>query len=108
MRTGKKALDRDEQGQWPGRREVGLGGCMWRLGASWAESMSEPSLQGSLGGELGFLLMEAGLTGQPGLRAQQEAGSCLTGSSLRHTSFPHSNPFPLYKAELELYTPITP
>lgn len=81
---------------------------MWRLGASWAECLSEASLQGSLGGELGLLRMEVGPCMASPLRAQQEAGSCLPRAGLRHTSSPHSNPFPSYEVERGLHTPITP
>lgn len=73
-------------------------------GASRAECRSEPSLQGP------WVSADGGgaLTGQSGLGAQREAGSCLPGASLGHTSSPHSNPSALHKAELGLHTQITP
>lgn len=66
---------------------------MWRLEASWAEGISEPSLQGP--GEGAWASADGGgaLPGLPDL-AWQGAGSCLP-EGLRHTSSPHSNPFPL-------------
>lgn len=42
-------------------RSKGLSEGDCECGPSWAEHVSEPLLQGSLRGEPGFLLMEAGL-----------------------------------------------
>lgn len=58
--------------------------------------------------EVGEGWVRGALTGEPGLRAWQEAGSCLTGPGLQHTSSTHVNPFPLYEAELGLHSQITP
>lgn len=60
-----------DSGQKGRRRGLSEGDC--GCGPSWAERVSEPSLQGSLGGEPGFLLVEAGpqlasLDSEPGRR----------------------------------------
>lgn len=78
---------------------------MWRLGASWAEGMSDPFLQGP--GEGAWASVDGGgaLPGLPDL-ARQGAGSCLP-AGLRHTSSPQSNPLPL-QSRAGLHTRITP